>query len=96
MTTSVSGFLTNLITNIVIFALLLVVFLILSRKASLAVIYYSRRILSGVGPPEPKSRGTFQWLTDAFRMSDTELAERAGLDALAYVTLFKTGECGPD
>jgi hypothetical protein len=92
MTTSTSGFLTNLITNIVIFTVLLVLFLILSRKAGLAVIYYSRRILAGSGPPDPKSRGSFAWLTDAFRTSDAELAERAGLDALAYVTLFKTGQ----
>eukprot|EP00243_Klebsormidium_subtile_P003337 TRINITY_DN16700_c0_g1_i1.p1 TRINITY_DN16700_c0_g1~~TRINITY_DN16700_c0_g1_i1.p1 ORF type:complete len:742 (-),score=286.06 TRINITY_DN16700_c0_g1_i1:415-2640(-) len=90
MTTSTSAFLTSLFTNIVIFAVLFVVFLVLVKRASLAVIFYSKRILLGSGPPDPKSVGPFTWLTDAIKASDTELAERAGLDALVYITLSKT------
>lgn len=88
----------SLITNIIIFVVLFLVFLVLVKKASLAVIFYSKRVLRGTGPPDPKSRGAFQWLTDAIKTSDTELAESAGLDALVYITLFKTGkhiDCPP-
>lgn len=92
MTTSTSAFLTSLITNLLIFVVLFVVFLVLVKRASLAVIYYSKRILLGSGAPDPKTVGPFTWLTDAIRASDTELAERAGLDALVYITLFKTGK----
>lgn len=92
MTTSTSAFLTSLFTNIIIFAVLFVVFVVLVKKASLAVIFYSKRVLQGSGAPDPKSVGPFTWLTDAIKASDTELAERAGLDALVYITLFKTGE----
>jgi hypothetical protein len=82
----------SLITNIIIFVVLFLVFLVLVKKASLAVIFYSKRVLRGTGPPDPKLRGAFQWLTDAIKTSDTELAESAGLDALVYITLFKTGK----
>lgn len=87
--TATSAFITSLAISFVIFLVLLVVFLILSRRPGNFNVYYPLRALRGEGPFGSK-RGPFQWAVDAYRATDEELVAVAGLDAVVYIHLFTT------
>lgn len=88
--TATSAFITSLAISFVIFLVLLVLFLILSRRPGNFNVYYPLRALRGEGPFGSK-RGPFQWAVDAYRAKDEDLVAVAGLDAVVYIHLFTTG-----
>jgi hypothetical protein len=88
--TATSAFITSLVTSFLVFLVLFVVYLFLSRKPGNFHVYYPIRALHGEGPFGSK-RGRFQWAIDAFKATDEELVAVAGLDATVYVHLFTTG-----
>lgn len=88
--TATSAFITSLVTSFLVFLVLFVVYLFLSRRPGNFHIYYPIRALHGEGPFGSK-RGRFQWAIDAFKATDEELVAVAGLDATVYIHLFTTG-----
>lgn len=89
--TAISSFITSLATSFVVFVILVLLFLILSRRPGNAHIYYPLRALRGELPLS-KRRGVFTWAIEAFKVSEKELVARAGLDATVYIHLFTAGK----
>ena len=88
--TTTASFVTSLLTSFIVFCVLLVVFLILSRRPGNFNIYYPLRVLRGEGP-FAKKRGAFGWIKEAYQATEEDLVAIAGLDATVYIHLFTTG-----
>jgi hypothetical protein len=89
---TMSAFFTSLVTSLVVFVILVILFSILSRRPSNAYIYYPNRILHGQEPPDlVKKAGVFTWIKEAYSATDAELVAMGGLDAWVYTYFFTTG-----
>jgi hypothetical protein len=88
---TMSAFFTSLVTSLVVFVILVILFSILSRRPSNAYIYYPNRILHGQEPPDlVKKAGVFTWIKEAYSATDAELVAMGGLDAWVYTYFFTT------
>lgn len=87
--TATSAFVTSLLTSLIIFVVLLLLFLVLSRRPGNFHVYYPLRALRGEGP-YGKKRGLFAWAKEAFQATDEDIVAAAGLDAVVYIHLFTT------
>ncbi|CAM6086043.1 unnamed protein product [Calypogeia fissa] len=87
--TAISAFVTSLITSFIVFLILLLIYTFLVRRPGNRFIYYPALILKGKETPESaKSRAPWTWMVEAYKVSEAELVEIAGLDAVIYLQLF--------
>ncbi|KAG0605251.1 hypothetical protein M758_9G043300 [Ceratodon purpureus] len=87
--TATSAFVTSLLTSFAIFCGLVLAFCILSKWKINHNIYYSSRMLAGIGPTRSaKQRNPFAWMKEAIMTPEAELVRIAGLDAAIYVNFF--------
>ncbi|OMO75682.1 hypothetical protein CCACVL1_16106 [Corchorus capsularis] len=83
--------------NIGLAVLILILFSILKKQPSNAPIYYPRPLSKQnrpIFPPFSLSRfigPSFSWIPRAFRVSEDEILDISGLDALVVIRLFKFG-----
>lgn len=88
---SVGAFVTSLLTSALIFVILVLVFVYLSRRPGNKFVYYPALIASGRDPPDAtKSRGPLTWISEAYSATEEDVVAVAGLDAAIYITLFST------
>ncbi|KAK2642996.1 hypothetical protein Ddye_024759 [Dipteronia dyeriana] len=87
-----SSFLTSLATSFVIFVVLMLVFIWLSRKQGNVVVYYPNRILKGMDPWQgyPSSRSPFAWIREVMSSSETDIINISGLDTAVYFVFLST------
>ena len=90
--TTVSAFVTSIVTSSIIFLILYGVFRFFYRDSSNAAIYFPSRIKRGELVPSPCFLGVFDWLRDVFVVEEAELVTRAGLDAAIYIRFLFTCE----
>lgn len=83
--------------NIGLALLLLSLFSILKKQPSNADIYYARRLAKNQQIPFDsiftlrRYLPSVSWISHAFRVSEDEILDSAGLDALVVIRLFKFG-----
>lgn len=89
-----SSFVVSLLFSSCVFVTLFGVYIVTSRRPGNAVIYHPLRVLRGedVGAIL-QGRGPFSWATEAWKASEDEVVDAAGLDAAVYLHLFTTGMC---
>lgn len=86
-----SSFVTSVATSFVIFLVLVLVFAWLSKKPSNNVIYYPNRILKGLEPCEGRrTRNPFAWIGEAFRSTEKDVIEMAGVDTAVYFVFLSS------
>ncbi|WRX13113.1 CSC1/OSCA1-like [Theobroma cacao] len=93
------GLLASAGINIGLALVVLILFSILKKQPSNAPIYYprplSKRHPITILPPDPFSPSrflpSFSWIPRAFRVTEDEILETSGLDALVVIRLFKFG-----
>ncbi|XP_031129633.1 CSC1-like protein ERD4 [Ipomoea triloba] len=87
-----SSFLTSLGTSFVIFVVLMLLFVWLSRKPGNAVVYYPNRILKGLDPVENGyvSRNPFSWIREALSSSEADIITMSGVDTAVYFVFLTT------
>lgn len=83
-----SGFLTSLVTSLLIFLVLLVLHAWLSRKPGNAVVYYPSKILKNI--PLPAHHGLFSWISEAWSATEDQILLHAGLDATVYMIFLSS------
>eukprot|EP00249_Psilotum_nudum_P005543 c18984_g1_i2 orf=173-2383(-) len=86
-----SGFVTSLITSFIIFFGLVLVFTWLSRWPANSVIYYSSRILNGLGLPlKTERRSPVAWIVEAWQATEEDIVALAGIDAAVYIIFLNS------
>nr|CAD1819626.1 unnamed protein product [Ananas comosus var. bracteatus] len=88
-----SSFLTSLATSFVIFVVLMLVFVWLSRKPENAVVYYPNPILRGSDPwdgARRRTRSPVGWIAEAFSASEADVVAAGGVDAVVYLIFLAT------
>ncbi|KAL7211361.1 hypothetical protein ACSBR2_014275 [Camellia fascicularis] len=87
-----SSFLTSLGTSCVIFVVLVLLFVWLSRKPGNAVVYYPNRILKGMDPFEGGSitRNPFAWIREALSSTEQDIINMSGVDSAVYFVFLTT------
>ncbi|GMP71762.1 hypothetical protein CsSME_00030049 [Camellia sinensis var. sinensis] len=84
-----SSFLTSLGTSCVIFVVLVLLFVWLSRKPGNAVVYYPNRILKGMDPFI--SRNPFAWIREALSSTEQDIINMSGVDSAVHFVFLTTG-----
>lgn len=87
-----TSFIVSLAFSSGVFVLLLGVYIVTSRRPGNAVIYHPLRLLRGedVGAIM-QGRGLFSWAMEAWKATEDEIVDVAGLDAAVYLHLFTAG-----
>ncbi|XP_073005301.1 CSC1-like protein ERD4 isoform X1 [Typha latifolia] len=85
-----SSFVTSLLTSLLIFVVLVILFAWLSRKPGNAVIYYPNPISRGLDPWEGRrrTRSPFGWIKEAFSASEADVVAAGGVDAAVYLVFL--------
>nr|GMD06459.1 CSC1-like protein ERD4 [Ipomoea batatas] len=88
-----NSFLTSLGTSFVIFVVLMMLFVWLSRKPGNAVVYYPNRILKGLDPVEngSVSRNPLSWIREALSSTEADIISMSGVDTAVYFVFLTTG-----
>ncbi|KAL2341096.1 hypothetical protein Fmac_009036 [Flemingia macrophylla] len=85
-----SSFLTSLATWFVVFFLLMIVFVLASRRPGNYVVYYPNRILKGLEPIEYNTRNPFSWIKEALTSTEPEVIDMSGVDTAVYFVFLST------
>ena len=87
------SFKTSLVTDVVIFVILTILFPWLSRKPGNAVVYYPNRILKGLNPLEggSRTRKPFAWIPEALSSTEHDVISMSGVDTAVYFVFLSTG-----
>ncbi|KAG6546299.1 hypothetical protein Mapa_012340 [Marchantia paleacea] len=86
-----SSFITSLLTSLLIFIVLVLVFAWLSRRPSNKYVYYPALLVKSRPIPDPtQTRSPWAWMKEAWQATEDEIVEVAGLDAAIYINLFTT------
>ncbi|GLT59149.1 hypothetical protein SLA2020_319850 [Shorea laevis] len=87
-----SSFVTSLVTSFVIFIVLMLLFVWLSRRPGNAVVYYPNRILKGLDPENGRSsiRNPFAWIREALSSSEQDVINMSGVDTAVYFVFLST------
>jgi hypothetical protein len=92
-----SSFIISLVFSSCVLVLLLGLYVVASRRAGNAVVYHPLRVLRGEDPATIlKGRGPFSWAFEAWKATESELVDAAGLDATVYLHLFHAGISSPN
>ncbi|KAI5055700.1 hypothetical protein GOP47_0029616 [Adiantum capillus-veneris] len=83
-----SGFVTSLLTSLIIFVVLYLLHAWLSRKPGNAVVYYPSKLLKNI--PPPTNRGIFSWIGEAWSATEEQILLHAGLDATVYMIFLSS------
>ncbi|KAG0592601.1 hypothetical protein KC19_1G265900 [Ceratodon purpureus] len=84
-----SSFVISLVFSSSCLVVLFGVYVFTSRRPGNAVIYHPLRVLRGEDPGIIlKGRGPFSWAFDAWKATESDLVDAAGLDATVYLHLF--------
>lgn len=91
-----SSFIVSLVFSSCVFVLLFGVYVVTSRRPGNAVIYHPLRLLRGEDAGAIlQARGPFTWATEAWKATEDDIADAAGLDATVYLHLFTAGTVSP-
>ncbi|EXB24359.1 Uncharacterized membrane protein [Morus notabilis] len=82
-----SSFLTSLATSFVIFIVLVLLYIWLSKKPGNAVVYYPNRILRGL---DPKDNGSKSWIHVALSSTEQDVISISGVDTAVYFVFLST------
>ncbi|KAJ4980748.1 hypothetical protein NE237_031585 [Protea cynaroides] len=86
-----SSFVTSLTTSFVIFLVLMLLYVWLSRRPGNNVVYYPNRILKGLEPWEgPKSRNPFAWIGEAVSSTEADVISMSGVDTAVYFVFLSS------
>lgn len=87
------AFLTSLGTSFLIFVILMLLFVWLSRKPENYVVYYPNRILKGMDPFDgsKRTRNPFSWIREAFSSTEADVIKMSGVDSAVYFVFLTTG-----
>ncbi|XP_002990725.2 CSC1-like protein ERD4 [Selaginella moellendorffii] len=87
-----TAFITSLVTSLLIFLFLSLLYVLLARRPKNYPVYYPAVLIreeEGKGNPEvARLRTPFQWLSEAWRVTESEIVSFAGLDAAIYIHLL--------
>lgn len=88
------SFITSFTTSFVIFVVLVLIFIWLSRKQSNAVVYYPNPISRGLDPFDgrKRSKSPIGWIQEAFSASEADVIAAGGVDAAVYLVFLSTGK----
>ncbi|KAI4368072.1 hypothetical protein MLD38_016675 [Melastoma candidum] len=85
-----SSFITSLTTSFLIFIVLVLLFVWLSRKPANRVVYYPNLILRGVDPEGRGSRNPLTWAFEAIRSTEHDVINVSGVDTAVYFVFLST------
>lgn len=87
-----SSFIVSLVFSSCVFVLLYGVYIVTSRRPGNAVIYHPLRLLRDEDVfAILRARGPFSWAWEAWKASEDDIVDAAGLDAAIYLHLFTAG-----
>ncbi|KAI5057502.1 hypothetical protein GOP47_0027517 [Adiantum capillus-veneris] len=84
----ISGFVTSIITSLIIFVVLLALHSWLSRRPWNREVYYPSKLLKDL--PPPTDYGFFSWIRHALPVTEDQMAQHAGLDATIYMVFLNS------
>lgn len=83
-----SGFVTSLVTSLLIFVVLYLLHAWLSRKPGNAVVYYPSKMVKNI--PPPTGHGLFSWVGESWSATEEQILLHAGLDATVYMIFLSS------
>ncbi|KAG9439406.1 hypothetical protein H6P81_019571 [Aristolochia fimbriata] len=86
-----SSFVTSLATSFVIFVVLMLLFVWLSRMPGNKVVYYPSRIIKGMDAWDGKrTRNPFAWIGEALKAKEEDVVAMAGVDTAVYLVFLSS------
>lgn len=82
-----SSFVTSVGTSFLIFVVLVLLYVWLSKKPGNAVVYYPNRILRGLDPNE---NGSKSWIQEALSSTEQDVISLSGVDTAVYFVFLST------